>query len=95
MRPAKQRVAHKPTIPVNKHKRPKVPKGQSKIPLAMRAKYLEVITDEYLKTGHEENKSYESALAEEQTIASRTANKNIYVNLVAGLKKKIREQAIT
>lgn len=92
-RPAKQRVAHKPTVPVNKHNRPKVPSGPSKIPLVMRAKYLEVLTDEYLNTGHEENESYQSALREEQTIASRTGNKNIYVNLVAGLKKKIREQA--
>lgn len=93
-RAPKQRVAHKPTIPKNRQNRPKMPLGTSKkIPLALRVKYLEVISNEYLNTGHEEDESYQNALKEEQALANRAANKNIYVNLVAGLKKKIREQA--
>ena len=90
----KARVAHKPTIPKNKHNRPRMPAGVSKkVPQAFRIKYLDVIINEYLNNGHDENESYQEALKEEQALANRAANKSIYVNLVAGLKKKIREKA--
>lgn len=91
----KQRVAHKPaTIPINKQKRPRAPLGVvKKIPSSIRMRYLEAIIAEYLNTGHKEEESYEEALKEEQSLANRAANKSIYFNLVAGLKKKIREKA--
>jgi len=90
----KPRVAHKPTVPVNKNNRPKLPRGISKkVPQTFRARFLDVIITEYLKTGHKEEESYEEALKEEQQLATRAANKAIYVNLVASLKKRIRESA--
>lgn len=90
----KPRVAHKPTIPRDSRNRPRVPAGVSKkVPQAFRMKYLDVIINEYLNTGHKEDESYREALKEEQVLANRAANRNIYVNLVAGLKKKIREKA--
>lgn len=93
-KPAKQRVAHKPTVPQNKQNRPRLPLGSSKkVPQPLRIKYLDVIINEYLNTGHKEDESYQEALKEEQNLANRAANKNIYANLVAGLKKKIREKA--
>lgn len=92
-RATKQRIAHKPTVPRNKGKRPKVPIGVArKVPAALRIKYLDVIIDEYLNTGHTEEESYKEALEEEKALADRAANRNIYINLVAGLKKKIREK---
>lgn len=89
----KPRVAHKPIV-VSKTKRPRFPTGQSKkTPLAFRVKYLDVVIDEYLSTGLPEDDCYSRALREEQSIAARAATKNIYINLIAGLKKKIREQS--
>lgn len=93
-RATKQRVAHKPTIPKNKKNQPRTPLGVAKkVPVSLRVKYLDVIVKEYLNTGHPEEESYSEALKEEQSLANRAANKSIYINLVAGLKKKIRERA--
>lgn len=90
----KQRVAHKPTVPLNKQKRPRLPLGVAKkVPASLRIKYLDVIISEYLNTGHEEQESYDLALSEEKDLANRAANKSIYINLIASLKKKIREKA--
>lgn len=93
-RKSKERVAHKPTIAKNKHKRPLVPAGHAKkVPQLLRTRYLDVIINEYLNTGHPEEQSYENGLKEEASIAERAANRSIYLNLVAGLKKRIREKA--
>jgi len=93
-RVVKQRVAHKPTVAQNKNKQPRIPLGTSKkVPIALRVRYLEVLVNEYLNTGHREEESYELALKEEQNLANRAANKSIYINLVAGMKKRIREAA--
>lgn len=90
----KQRVAHKPTIAAPKSKKSQHPLGQSKnVPIVLRNRYLGIIIDEYLNTGHTEQESYDEARKEEQAIAQRASSKNIYLNLVAGLKKKIREKA--
>lgn len=95
-RKTKQRVAHKPTIPVNTNKKPRAPLGTSKkVPAVLRMKYLDLIIQEYLSSGHPENDSYQDALKEEELIAKRAANKGIYTNLVASLRKKIREKAGT
>lgn len=93
-RMTKQRVAHKPNLSHNKSNRPRIPTGVSKkVPLALRTKYLEVIINEYLNTGHPEEEAYNQAQQDEQAIAARAANKSIYINLIAGAKKKIREKA--
>lgn len=90
----KKRVARTPTKPRDSKNRPRLPQGPSKkVPQAVRIKYLDVIIEEYLNTGHPEDESYREGVKGEQAIAARAANKNIYVNLVAGLKKKIREEA--
>lgn len=93
-RPTKQRIAHKPTIPRNKHKQPRTPLGiAKKVPASVRVQYLDIIIKEYLNSGHPEEESYSEALKEEQSLATRAANRSIYINLVASLKKKIREKA--
>lgn len=90
----RQRVAHKPTVQKNKKGQPKNPIGISKkVPHSVRVKYLDAIIKEYLNSGHPEDECYSEALKEEQSLASRAANKSIYMNLVASLKKKIREKA--
>lgn len=86
------RIAHKPTNPVQKSKRPRVPRGVTKkVPAYYRTRYLDVIIDEYLAAGRGEDESYEKGLSDENGIAMRAANKNIYVNLIARLKKQIRD----
>lgn len=81
------------TKTITKQKRPRIPLGVcKKVPSVIRIRYLEVIIDEYLSTGHPEDEAYEEALKEERAIANRAANKSIYINLVAVLKKKIREK---
>lgn len=92
----KQRIAHKPNqnIGNNKQRKPKAPLGiAKKVPSNLRIKYLDVIIDEYLNAGRTEDESYQTALKEEKSIADRSANRSIYINLVAGLKKRIREEA--
>lgn len=89
----KPRIAHRLPISQSKQKRPRLPLGiAKKVPSSLRMKYLDVIINEYLNTGHQEEESYDEALKEEKTIANRAANKSIYINLVAVLKKRIREK---
>lgn len=94
----KQRIAHKPnpaSYTNNKLGKPKVPLGvaKQKVPAILRTKYLEVIYDEFLNTDRTQDESHEAALKEEKAIADRAANRSIYINLIAGLKKRIREEA--
>lgn len=89
----KQRIAHKPTVSPNK-KQAIMPAGISKkVPLVLRKKYLEVILEEYLNTGHSEEEALKESVAQEQLLANRAATRSIYINLIAGLKKKLREKA--
>lgn len=88
----KQRIAHKPNVSPNK--KVLMPSGVSKkVPLALRKKYLQVIFEEYLNTGHSEEEAMKESVAQEQSLAGRAATSSIYINLVAGLKKKLREKA--
>lgn len=90
----KQRVAHKPNLSQGRNNRPRLPTGTSKkVPLLLRTKYLEVIINEYLNTGHSDEEAYKNAQQDEEAIAVRAANRSIYINLIAGAKKKIREKA--
>lgn len=91
-RAPKQRIAHKPNVSPNK--KVLMPAGVSKkVPLISRKKYLQVIFEEYLNTGHTEEEAMKEAVSQEQSLASRAATGSIYINLVAGLKKKLREKA--
>lgn len=90
---ARARIAHT-YKPEPRAKRPRYPIGDAKkVPIQIRTKYLDIIIDEFLHTKHSEAEAFKGALEEEKAIAQRAANKNIYANLVACLKKRLREKA--
>lgn len=79
-----------------KYSQPRLPLGIAKrVPTAIRIKCLEVVVKEYLAAScrNDENEAYSRALEEERALADRAASKSIYQNLIAGLRKRIRDQS--
>lgn len=63
-----------------------------KVPTNLRKIHLDALVEEYIKTEIDEDESYEKAQIEEEAVAKRAATKSIYRNLIASLKKKIRDE---
>nr|CAG4643740.1 EOG090X01LQ [Lepidurus arcticus] len=65
----------------------------SKVPASIRQRYLNILVDECLKFYSKEQEAYDRALAEEQNCYGRSANRNVYLNVVVNCVKKIRTEA--
>lgn len=96
---SKKRIAHVPLAktagssgtgkPIPK--RPMPLDNGTKVPNAIRQKYLNLIIDECLKANPEHEEAYQRAQTEEQTIYKRSPSKISYVNLAAIAIKRIRD----
>lgn len=83
------RQARKPTYNTSR-----LPLGiTNKVPTNLRKLFLDDLINEYMKAKYKEEESIPKAQHEEQVIANRASSKIIYRNLIAGLKKRIRDEA--
>ena len=94
---SRKRIAHVPSAKATGSsgkpapKRPMPLDNGTKVPNAIRQKYLNLIIDECLKANPEHEEAYRRALAEEQTIYRRSPSKISYINLAAIAIKRIRD----
>ncbi|XP_050400601.1 RNA exonuclease 1 homolog [Patella vulgata] len=87
-----KRKAHAPTI--KNIKRPTVPtEFGSKVPTAIRQRYLNLIIDECLKFIKDEESAFKRAQEEEHVAYGRSSSKNIYLRMAVNTIKRLRTEA--
>ncbi|XP_064476816.1 RNA exonuclease 1 homolog [Ornithodoros turicata] len=85
------RVAHTPAVATSG--RPTIPAEYgSKVPTAVRQRYLNLFIDECLKKCSSEERAYEKALKEESSSYERSSSKAVYVNVVVNTLKRLRRE---
>ncbi|KAM9810538.1 uncharacterized protein ACB057_004481 [Neosynchiropus ocellatus] len=63
-----------------------------KVPHDIRQRYVNMFTEEFLKTSADVNDAFEKALAEEKTVYTRSMNKLKYLSIAINALKKLKHQ---
>lgn len=86
------RVAHVPALVLSK--RPTIPAEYgSRVPTAVRQRYLNLFLDECAKGCSTEDEAIQKALAEEKQTYERSSGKSIYLNVAVNTLKRLRREA--
>lgn len=85
------RVAHVPAVVLSK--RPTIPAEYgSRVPTAVRQRYLNLFLDECVKCSSTEDEAIEKALSEEKQTYDRSSSKAIYLNVAVNTLKRLRRE---
>ncbi|CAL8344559.1 unnamed protein product [Lota lota] len=68
-------------------------KVKDKVPHDVRQRYVNMFTEEFLKTSPTVKDSFEKALAEERTVYNRSANKLKYLSVAVNALKRLKNQS--
>ncbi|KAM4578001.1 uncharacterized protein V3H82_007507 [Fundulus diaphanus] len=91
--PAAQ-AAVKP-LPVKRKLKQQSEAGRDKVPHDVRQRYLNMFTQEFLKTTADVNEAFEKALAEEKNVYNRSTNKLKYLSVSVNVLKRLKSQSAT
>ncbi|XP_049907406.1 RNA exonuclease 1 homolog isoform X3 [Epinephelus moara] len=67
--------------------------AKDKVPHDVRQRYVNMFTEEFLKTTANVNDAFEKALAEEKTVYNRSVNKLKYLSVAVNALKKLKNQS--
>ncbi|XP_042276575.1 RNA exonuclease 1 homolog [Thunnus maccoyii] len=67
--------------------------AKDKVPHDVRQRYVNMFTEEFLKTTADVNDAFEKALAEEKTVYNRSVNKLKYLSVAVNALKKLKNQS--
>ncbi|CAL8248163.1 unnamed protein product [Merluccius merluccius] len=86
-----------PSVPVNpltKRKvKQRVERVMDKVPHDVRQRYVNMFTEEFLKTSPTVKDAFEKALAEERTVYNRSVNKLKYLSVAVNALKRLKNQS--
>ncbi|XP_047197292.1 RNA exonuclease 1 homolog isoform X2 [Hippoglossus stenolepis] len=66
---------------------------KEKVPHDVRQRYVTMFTEEFLKTTANVNEAFEKAVAEEETVYNRSANKLKYLSVAVNSLKRLKKQS--
>ncbi|XP_070689095.1 RNA exonuclease 1 homolog [Pempheris klunzingeri] len=67
--------------------------AKDKVPHDVRQRYVNMFTEEFLKTSANVNDAFEKALAEERTVYNRSVNKLKYLSVAVNALKRLKNQS--
>ncbi|KAM7019119.1 uncharacterized protein LKV04_009733 [Tautogolabrus adspersus] len=67
---------------------------KDKVPHDIRQRYVNMFTEEFLKTSANVNDAFEKALAEEKTLYNRSVNKIKYLSVAVNALKRLKNQSV-
>ncbi|TWW60255.1 RNA exonuclease 1 -like protein [Takifugu flavidus] len=67
---------------------------KDKVPHDVRQRYVNMFTEEFLKTTANVNEAFEKALAEERSVYNRSVNKLKYLSVAVNALKKLKNQCV-
>ncbi|XP_075324957.1 uncharacterized protein LOC142382721 [Odontesthes bonariensis] len=80
-------------MPVKRKLRQQCEAPKDKVPHDVRQRYVNMFTEEFLKTSVNVNEAFEKALAEEKTIYNRSVNKLKYLSVAVNALKRLKNQS--
>ncbi|XP_029916017.1 RNA exonuclease 1 homolog [Myripristis murdjan] len=92
--PTPQAAVHVPAKPISTKRRMKQrpEEAKDKVPHDVRQRYINMFTEEFLKTSASVNDAFEKALAEEKTLYNRSVNKIKYLSVAVNALKRLKNQ---
>ncbi|XP_041642485.1 RNA exonuclease 1 homolog isoform X2 [Cheilinus undulatus] len=81
------------TVPSKRKLKQQSEPPKDKVPHAIRQRYVNMFTEEFLKTSANVNEAFEKALAEEKTLYNRSINKIKYQSVVVNALKRLKNQS--
>ncbi|XP_047237514.1 RNA exonuclease 1 homolog isoform X2 [Girardinichthys multiradiatus] len=83
------------TLPVKRKLKQQSEGPKDKVPHDVRQRYVNMFTEEFLKTTADVNKAFEKALAEEKSVYNRSVNKLKYLSIAVNALKRLKNQSTT
>ncbi|XP_061586255.1 RNA exonuclease 1 homolog [Cololabis saira] len=87
------KAATKPAPSKRKLKQQQCEAAKEKVPHNVRQRYVNIFTEEFLKTTPNVNDAFQKALAEEKTVYSRSVNKLKYLSIAVNALKRLKNQS--
>uniref|UniRef100_UPI0037E97160 RNA exonuclease 1 homolog n=1 Tax=Semicossyphus pulcher TaxID=241346 RepID=UPI0037E97160 len=88
-----QAALHANVKPVPTKRKLKQQCEAAKVPHDIRQRYINMFTEEFLKTSANVNDAFEKALAEEKTLYNRSVNKLKYLSVAVNALKRLKNQS--
>ncbi|XP_024130545.1 RNA exonuclease 1 homolog isoform X2 [Oryzias melastigma] len=67
--------------------------SKEKVPHNVRQRYVNMFTEEFLKSTHDVNEAFQKALSEEKSVFNRSANKLKYLSVAVNALKRLKNQS--
>uniref|UniRef100_A0A3Q0QZ88 Zgc:152968 n=1 Tax=Amphilophus citrinellus TaxID=61819 RepID=A0A3Q0QZ88_AMPCI len=80
-------------VPAKRKLKQQCEAAKDKVPHDVRQRYVNMFTEEFLKTTPNVNDAFEKALAEEKTVYNRSANKLKYMSVAVNALKRLKNQS--
>uniref|UniRef100_A0A8C9Y0M3 Zgc:152968 n=1 Tax=Sander lucioperca TaxID=283035 RepID=A0A8C9Y0M3_SANLU len=81
-----------PPVPTKRKLKQQCEATKDKVPHDIRQRYVNMFTEEFLKTTANVNEAFEKALAEEKAVYNRSVNKLKYLSVAVNALKKLKNQ---
>ncbi|XP_043968414.1 RNA exonuclease 1 homolog isoform X3 [Gambusia affinis] len=91
---AATQAAVKP-LPVKRKLKQQSEAAKDKVPHDVRQRYVNMFTEEFLKTTADVKEAFEKALAEEKSVYNRSVNKLKYLSIAVNALKRLKNQSAT
>ncbi|XP_014324986.1 RNA exonuclease 1 homolog isoform X3 [Xiphophorus maculatus] len=91
---AATQAAVKP-LPVKRKLKQQSEAAKDKVPHDVRQRYVNMFTEEFLKTTADVNEAFEKALTEEKSVYNRSVNKLKYLSIAVNALKRLKNQSAT
>ncbi|XP_071402351.1 RNA exonuclease 1 homolog [Centroberyx affinis] len=82
-----------PPMPTKRKMKQRSEGAKDKVPHDVRQRYVNMFTEEFLKTSPTVKDAFEKALAEERTVYNRSVNKLKYLSVAVNALKKLKNQS--
>ncbi|XP_076586630.1 uncharacterized protein LOC143320670 [Chaetodon auriga] len=80
-------------VPTKRKLKPQCEAPKDKVPHEIRQRYVNMFTEEFLKTTASANDAFDKALAEERTVYNRSVNKLRYQSVAVNALKRLKNQS--
>uniref|UniRef100_A0A8C4GEL1 Exonuclease domain-containing protein n=1 Tax=Dicentrarchus labrax TaxID=13489 RepID=A0A8C4GEL1_DICLA len=88
-----QAAVHATPVPTKRKLKQQCEAPKDKVPHDLRQRYVNMFTEEFLKTTTNVNDAFEKALAEERTVYNRSVNKLKYQSVAVNALKRLKNQS--
>uniref|UniRef100_A0A096M153 RNA exonuclease 1 homolog n=1 Tax=Poecilia formosa TaxID=48698 RepID=A0A096M153_POEFO len=82
-------------LPVKRKLKQQSEAARDKVPHDVRQRYVNMFTEEFLKTTADVNEAFEKALTEEKSVYNRSVNKLKYLSIAVNALKRLKNQSAT